>query len=337
MTAYPKRRRLGGGKRLAGGKSLLALTAATVMVAGWPAPSTAAQPPEPYAYLPSGSKEAALAANLSWSSPGVMETLQSWYAIGKMFPKQLAALTAVPPSKPPPVGDPRNLQGIWQPTAVYPILMPIEGAGADGLAPYSPEGEKIITYALKMNTDGTPVATPLIYCRPIGPHAIILAQPTQFFQERDTLWRTYNGSFSMVDIVHLDRQHPKNLKPSYLGDAVGRWEGNTLVVDTIGYNDKTNLDHAGSPHSDKLHLVERFTKSEDGSYIDYAVSYDDPVYYTHPFSVMFKFLWRPDAKVPVLPCEENPRTVIVKEVYYNGVRPPKFKTGQSSPTTEVKP
>jgi len=78
------------------------------------------------------------------------------------------------------------------------------------------------------------------------------------------------------------RQHPKDLIPSWMGDSIGTWEGDTLVVDTVGFNDKTWLDGEGHPHSDELHLVERIRRvSHDALTIDFTI--DDQKAYTKPW------------------------------------------------------
>ena len=58
------------------------------------------------------------------------------------------------------------------------------------------------------------------------------------------------------------RKHPEDMVPSWMGDSIGKWEGDTLVVDSIGFNDKTWLDQVGHPHSEELHLVERIRRAE---------------------------------------------------------------------------
>jgi hypothetical protein len=71
------------------------------------------------------------------------------------------------------------------------------------------------------------------------------------------------------------RAHPKDPNPSWMGDSIGKWEGDTLVVDTIGFNDKTWLDQVGHPHSDALHLTERIHRTApDMLQIDFT--FDDP-------------------------------------------------------------
>ena len=84
--------------------------------------------------------------------------------------------------------------------------------------------------------------------------------------------------------IFMDRQeHSPDLTPSFMGDSIGKWDGDTLVVDTIGFNDKTWLDGDGHPHSDALHLVERIRRaSHDALTIDFTI--DDPKAYTKPWT-----------------------------------------------------
>ncbi len=109
-------------------------------------------------------------------------------------------------------------------------------------------------------------------------------------------------------IVHTDgRSHPKDL-PILCGSETrlleGGGDGDTLVVDTIGFNDKTNLDTVGHPHSDALHLIERFTRTDD-KHIAYEVTIDDPKAFTRPWKNARIFTLRPDWEVMEYSCEEN--------------------------------
>jgi hypothetical protein len=83
--------------------------------------------------------------------------------------------------------------------------------------------------------------------------------------------------------IAIDRDHPKDPDTTWLGDSVGRYESDTLVVDTVGFNDKTWLDHVGHPHSDALHLVERFRRVNHDT-LELAVTFDDPKAYTRTWS-----------------------------------------------------
>ena len=87
-------------------------------------------------------------------------------------------------------------------------------------------------------------------------------------------------------LIYTDgRPHPEDAadNPGWFGHSIGKWEGDTLVVDTVGIIDKTWLDGAGHEHSDKLHLTERFRLSNPNT-LDYIVTYDDPVFFVKPFT-----------------------------------------------------
>jgi hypothetical protein len=83
--------------------------------------------------------------------------------------------------------------------------------------------------------------------------------------------------------IYLDgRSHPKKLEPSYYGHSIGWWEGDTLVVDTVGYNEGFWIDRGAAPHTDQLHTVEKFTRT-DYNAMRYEVMIDDPGAYTKPW------------------------------------------------------
>ena len=78
-----------------------------------------------------------------------------------------------------------------------------------------------------------------------------------------------NNALGNMRQIYLSRKHPGKTELSWMGDSVGSWDGDTLVVDSIGFNDRTWLNDAGAPHSDKLHLVERYRLLPGGNIIDY--------------------------------------------------------------------
>jgi hypothetical protein len=90
------------------------------------------------------------------------------------------------------------------------------------------------------------------------------------------------------------RQHPKDLHPSWLGHSIGSWQGETFVVDTTGFNDRTWIDRMGHPHSDALHLVERF-RHVASSTLELEMTIDDRKTYTAPWTAKKVFRLRPPA------------------------------------------
>ena len=106
-------------------------------------------------------------------------------------------------------------------------------------------------------------------------------------------------------IIYMDgRQHPKNLEPSYYGDSIGHWEGDTLVVDTIGFNERFWMDREGSPHTEKLHFTERFTRM-DMNNLKYEITVDDPGAYTATWSTGFVLRWSPGQELFEYVCQDN--------------------------------
>ncbi|MGB6942385.1 MAG: hypothetical protein WBE37_08330 [Bryobacteraceae bacterium] len=109
-------------------------------------------------------------------------------------------------------------------------------------------------------------------------------------------------------VVPLDRDHPKDPDPTWMGNSVGHWEGDTLVVDSIGFNDKTRLDTIGHPHSDELHVIQRFTRS-DPMHLAYEVTVDDPKAYTRPWTNKRVFTLKPKWELMEYSCEENNKEI----------------------------
>jgi hypothetical protein len=98
--------------------------------------------------------------------------------------------------------------------------------------------------------------------------------------------------------------HPHELAPSSYGHSIGRWEGDTLVIDTVGYNERFWIDRTGLPHTEKLHTVERFTRT-DYNTIKYEVLIEDPDVYTRPWSGGFDLRWSPDTELFEYICQDN--------------------------------
>jgi hypothetical protein len=110
----------------------------------------------------------------------------------------------------------------------------------------------------------------------------------------------YPGTFRTIPI---DGVHPQDPDPTWMGDSVARWEGDTLVVDTVGFNDKTEIN--GYKHTEALHIVERFSRP-DFDNVQYQAVIEDPNVFAGPFAVNRTFALRPDlAKVDEFVCENN--------------------------------
>jgi len=98
-----------------------------------------------------------------------------------------------------------------------------------------------------------------------------------------------------------------SLDPSWYGHSIGRWEGDTLVVDTVGFNDRFWFDFKGHPHTDKLHTIERYTRTNQGTLV-VQTTVDDLGAYTRPFTVTFTARLRPGEELMEY-CNENNQDV----------------------------
>jgi hypothetical protein len=100
------------------------------------------------------------------------------------------------------------------------------------------------------------------------------------------------------------RALPEDPNPTWMGYSVGRWDGDTLVVGTAGYNDRTTIDLAGHPHTEGLHMTERYHRRDIG-HLDVQVTLDDPKAYTRPWTLPMEFTLIPDGDLIEYVCENE--------------------------------
>jgi hypothetical protein len=99
-------------------------------------------------------------------------------------------------------------------------------------------------------------------------------------------------------------EHTKKPDPTWNGESLGKWDGDTLVIDTIGLNENTWMDRAGHMHSDALHVVERYKRTGEKT-IEAAFTIDDPKIFTKPWTVNRTYSLRPGDKIGEYVCEEQ--------------------------------
>ena len=179
-------------------------------------------------------------------------------------------------------------------------------------APFTPDISKTLghqppftSYGAERFAKEDEIDDPLTKCLPIGPARGIQAgiMPFQIVQNPGVFTILFENQHTFR-IIHTDgRSHPKDLDPTWFGDSIGRWDGNTLVVDTVGIDDRTWLDTAGHEHSDQLHLVERFQKVDNNN-IKWTVTFEDPKFFTEPWSITLPIA-RQNTEIMSYSCEEN--------------------------------
>jgi len=221
-------------------------------------------------------------------------------------------------------GGKPDLTGVWQGGSTLPgpwdeanAGVGVGGSGRNPTAPVAPSsndrpagraGAPYQEWAAKkvleaFNRRG--VDDPTGHCLPAGiPRSVMLGLfPQQFVQTPTQLVILYEY-MSTYRVIPFGTAHPDDMIPSYMGNSVARWDGDTLVVDIVGFNDKTWLAGTGTFHSDELHIVERYTRvSKDR--IDYQVTMEDPKVLTGPWSLSSSLMLREGTRLQEYICAEN--------------------------------
>jgi hypothetical protein len=137
------------------------------------------------------------------------------------------------------------------------------------------------------------------------PQADLLSEPIKIVQSPRMTVILYEADNTHRQIYTDGRGLPREISfPAYMGYSVGRWEGDTLVVETTGFNGKTQLDLIGHPHSDGLRIVERYRRRDFG-HLDVEMTFNDPKYYTKPFTIKVPHDLLADADIFESFCENE--------------------------------
>jgi hypothetical protein len=216
-----------------------------------------------------------------------------------------------------------DLSGVWQvePTPAAELArlfgdLSVENVVGDNtgayskylvniLADFKPEDSPLRPEFANVLRQRSKEVYPLTRCLPLGvPGDELVPGPFKIIQTPELILvrNEYENTFRQV---YLDgRKPPADPEPLWLGYSVGKWEGDTLLVDTVGLNDRGWLDAFGHPHSEDMHLTERFYRRDFG-HLDIEVTIVDPKVYTKSFSVKFTELLQPDSDVTEYFCDEN--------------------------------
>ena len=199
----------------------------------------------------------------------------------------------------------RIVQGINTPDA-NPARLPAR------ISYFMPQGAQIPLRAAaaalyQERSDNLGMGRPSERCLPHGiPDAMLYGGPMKIVQTRKLSIILFE-EFNNYRQLHTDgRGFPQNdpPQPTWFGYSVGRWEEDTFVVETMGFNDQTWMDDSGLPHSDALRTTERFRRLDFG-HLNLELTVDDPKIYTEPWSVSFDFdLW-PDTELIENICENE--------------------------------
>lgn len=190
-----------------------------------------------------------------------------------------------------------DLTGVW-----------FGGASGDLSKTTLPGQELILTPFGKQRWDTVDHSKdPNTACLPPGPaRMIMMAHPAMIVQRPDVV-TILTESQRTFRLVYTDgRGHPHDIAdyPEWMGSSIGKWDGDTLVVDTVGINERSWLDTAGHEHSDKLKMTERF-RLADANTLEHMVTYDDPVFFVKPFTTRRLFKRQVGDRIMDHSCLEN--------------------------------
>jgi hypothetical protein len=217
-----------------------------------------------------------------------------------------------------------DLSGVWQaertPVSEFTRVL------GPGFSAIQPDYNDVTKHVLNMFWDVPPAEWPLrpeaaalteqrqkggqefptTYCRPGSLPASLLILDFKIVQAaRQIVMLPGNGDPPRQ--IYIDgRSLPKDPEPSWMGSSVGRWQGETLVVDTMGLKDSAWLDGFGHPRSQAMRITERYRRRDFG-HMDLEMTFDDPTYYTRPFGFKTALTLMPDTDVLEYVCMENQR------------------------------
>jgi hypothetical protein len=138
------------------------------------------------------------------------------------------------------------------------------------------------------------------------PRASISGVPFEIVQNSKRVAFLYELMWTFRSIPVDGREHPSDIEPSFWGNGIGKWEGDTFVIDSVGFKDKlTWLDDDAHPHSDAMHVVERWTRT-DADHLAHSVTVTDPKFYSKPFTFSRVFVaMEPGQELYEMACDEN--------------------------------
>jgi hypothetical protein len=206
-----------------------------------------------------------------------------WYAYNRLFmaPASGAGPVRQDPARPYVTNDEFRVTGRQPTERVADLNSPI----------LQPWARDVVRKRNELILAGKSVPSPTASCWPKGVTGFLLSPMTQamYFVQGPKEVVMILTSFNDVRHIHLTDKHSANIKPSWYGESIGHYDGDALVVDTIGLDDRTRIDGFGTPHTTQLHIVERFHLIEDGKVLEVNLHVEDPGAFTMPWDATQRF------------------------------------------------
>ena len=202
-------------------------------------------------------------------------------------------------------GGTPDLTGIWRQPNGIKYTVNLDADLPPGTVQMTPEGARLY----KERQDNLSKDDPVGYCLYPGvPQMNAVPYPYNILQTPGQITILYEAFRTFREIFTDGRAHPQDPNPAWFGYSIGHWEGDTLVVETMGLNGKTWVDTGGHPSTDKLRVTERWRRRDFG-HIELETTVDDPGSYLKPWTVKYELRLMPDTELLEYLCTENNKDV----------------------------
>jgi hypothetical protein len=249
--------------------------------------------------------------------------------VGRASPSTTAASVAAAAPRWPDgrvrLGPPAGRKGYWGGASVKTLVenstaIPMRDEGllvnlsdADRVAPFQPWSKAVYLHRQRTLLADDPAARCL---PPGGPRGFHTANGFQFVEQPElgrilVLFGGGNRNWRVINTDGRPAALAAEAVPSYYGTSVGRWEKDTLIVDSVGFNERFWITSGGLPHTEALHLTERFSRP-DLNTLRYDVTIDDPRTYTRSWRAGWTVQWVPDRDIEEFFCEENAESTFIR-------------------------
>lgn len=199
------------------------------------------------------------------------------------------------------IAAPPDLTGVWSIADYRSAIKTTDG----GTPPLTPAAKAVYDQRVAASAKGDRSFDETLLCLPPGlPRLMLIDKPFEILQRDAAVYFVHQDN-RMPRRAYFGEKLPVGKDPLYLGYSVARWEGRALVIDSAGFRDGTLLDDSGLPHSESLHLTERYELDKDGKTLRARFTIEDPATYTRAWSTEARYVRRANFEIPEEVCADT--------------------------------
>lgn len=196
-----------------------------------------------------------------------------------------------------------DFTGVWQISGYSPTLKSVDGKPP----PLTAEAKAVYDKHKASAAKGDRSYDSAEYCIPEGmPRLMLINKPFEIVQKPNAMYFVHQNR--LPHRAYFNEAPPTDPELLYLGYSTAKWEGDTLVIDTMGMRDSTLLDDSGLPHSDQLKITERYTMAKNGASFDSKITITDPKTFTQSWTATARYVKKPGFQIPEEVCAEKLKT-----------------------------